>query len=368
MNSRGVLAVAVAVGAVFALGLATLGFAIVAVLGGALTGGGCGGDGGPGGGSQQVGPREWSAEQMTNMQTIVAVAVARGLPRRAAVIAVAAAIVESGLRNLGYGDRDSVGLFQQRPSAGWGTVAEILNPLYATASFYDHLLAVPGWATMPPGTAAQAVQRSAFPDRYAPQEAVAADLVARFWTGPDNPVPSNGPDAADTAALTALTLGCPDQGGSDLPLGPAQLDDLPPGFTLPADPRQRAAVSFALAQVGKPYVWGAKGPDAFDCSGLTQAAYAAAGVALSAGTVSQIHDGSPVASLDAVSPGDLLFTSGSLGSPTNPRHVGMYAGHGVVVVAHSSNRGVILHRIAAWRGKVVAIRHITGPSASAAAS
>lgn len=358
MTRNSVLAAFAAVAGVLVLAFATLAIAFVAVLGGAVAGGGCGGDGGIGGGSQQIGPRTWSAEQMTNTHTIVDVAIRLGLPRRAAVIAVATAIVESQLVNVRYGHLDSLGLFQQRPSQGWGTPAQILNPAASAGSFYEALLDLADWQLLPLGIAAQAVQGSAHPERYGPQESAAADLVARFWTGPDNPLPEGG---GDVLAATAA-LGCPDQGGSDLPLGREQLDALPPGFTLPTDPRQRAAVSFALAQVGKPYVWGAKGPDAFDCSGLTQAAYAAAGVPISAGTVNQVHEGTPVASLDAVTPGDLLFIPGSLGTPTNPRHVGMYVGHGVVVDAYSSRRGVILESLADWRGKVVAIRHITGPA------
>src|SRR5581483_1162692 len=109
--------------------------------------------------------------------------IARSLSRRAAVIAVATEIVESGLRNLTRGDRDSLGLFQQRPSQGWGAPERILTPSLAIAAFLDHLMAVPGWASLAPGLAEQSVQHSAFPDAYAPQEGSAADLVAKYWTG-----------------------------------------------------------------------------------------------------------------------------------------------------------------------------------------
>ena len=119
---------------------------------------------------------------------------------------------------------------------------------------------------------------------------------------------------------------CPDDGESDIaPSGPIDRSALPPGFALPADPAQQKAVAFALGAVGMPYVFGAKGPDAYDCSGLTQAAWAAAGVGVSAGTLTQIHDGVPVSRLADLAPGDLLFTPGSLGTPSNPRHVGIYA-------------------------------------------
>jgi len=161
--------------------LLLVGMSLLASFGGGVLGGGCGGDGGPGGGTAQVGPRVWSAEQMTNAQTIVAIAVERQLPKRAAVIALTTAIVESRLENVTYGDRDSLGLFQQRPSQGWGSNEQVLNPAYASGTFYDRLLAVPNWSTLPPGQAAQKVQASAFPDRYAPEEAAAAALVEQFW-------------------------------------------------------------------------------------------------------------------------------------------------------------------------------------------
>jgi cell wall-associated NlpC family hydrolase len=120
-------------------------------------------------------------------------------------------------------------------------------------------------------------------------------------------------------------------------------------------------VSYALAQVGKPYVWGAKGPHAFDCSGLAQAAWAAAGVAISAGTTSQVHDGTPVPSLRQVQPGDLVFIPGALGSAHNPGHVGLYAGAGIIVNAYDDRHGVILESLDRWAPQVVAIRHIAGP-------
>lgn len=307
-----------------------------------VAGGGCAGDGGPGGGSQQVGTAVFTAEQTTNAQTITSTVQTRHLPQRAAVIAVTAALVESGLRNTTSGDLDSLGLFQERPSQGWGSPEDILNPAYATGKFLDHLVAIPNWLTLPPGAAEQDVERSAFPDRYAPQEPAATQLVARFWS--------------DTV------IGCGDQGAANTP---STSVPLPPGFTLPADPRQAAAVSFAITQVGKPYVWGAKGPNAFDCSGLVQAAWAAAGVPLDAGTTSQVHDGIPVAGIAALQPGDLLFIPGSLGTPSNPRHVGLYIGDGLLVNAYDSTTGVIVQPLSAWQNDIVAIRR---PIATAAVS
>ncbi len=109
---------------------------------------------------------------------IAATAVSRGLPARAASIALATAYQESGLRNLRGGDRDSLGLFQQRPSQGWGTTDQILNPVYATNAFYDALVKVDGYESMEITVAAQAVQRSAFPNAYADHERDARTLAS----------------------------------------------------------------------------------------------------------------------------------------------------------------------------------------------
>ncbi|WP_226360888.1 C40 family peptidase [Pseudonocardia sp. ICBG1142] len=342
------------------------GLAVIAVLG--IAGGrfGCGPDGGLGGGAQSVDGVEWTGEQTENAATIVARVVERQLPRRAAVIALSTVIVESRLVNVAYGDRDSLGLYQQRPSQGWGPPARVLNPVAATDSFLDRLIALPGWHTMAPGTAAQAVQRSAFPDRYAPQEGPAAALVDQLWVGADNPVElPRGTDSSVTtnAQLAASVYACPDSGGAGVPLptGPVDPKKLPAGFTPPADPVARAAVGYALAQLGKPYVWGGTGPDGFDCSGLMLASWAAAGVALPAGTVSQKHAGTSVRIQD-IAPGDLVFIPGSLGTAGNPRHNGMYVGHGLVVNAYDTTRGVVLQPLSDWADKVTHIRRVHTPA------
>lgn len=309
---------------------------------------------GPGGVSQQIGEQTYTAEQLANAQTIVAAAIGRALPKRAAVLALATALVESDLRNLGYGDRDSLGLFQQRPSQGWGTPEQILNPVYAANTFYDRLVALPGWPTMPPGAAEQAVQRSAFAERYGPREPAAATLTDRFWQGPDNPTPLG----ADPVPVDLASEGCPDNGRGKLDLNGLDPKKLPENYALPTDPTLSAAVTYALAQLGKPYVWGAQGPDAFDCSGLMQAAWAYAGVGISRTTYTQVHDGVAVGSLAQVRPGDLVFIPGADGTPTNPGHVGMYIGHGLMVDAYDESRGVILTTLDSWASKVVAIRRV----------
>lgn len=324
--------------------------------------------GGAGGGQQQLGGQVWSAEQTGNAQTIVATTASRNLPKRAAVIAVTAAITETGLHNDNFGDRDSLGLFQERPSAGWGTPEQVTNPSYATGKFLDHLLLVPGWddpQRISIGAAAQAVEVSAFPDRYQPHAAEAQALVDRFWQGPDNPAPP-GP-GAPPAQLVSVVTGCPDQGASNLPLDRQHSHQLPAGWQPPADPQQRAVVAFAIAQIGKPYVWGAKGPNAFDCSGLVQAAWAAVGVGLTGSTYDQVHEGTPVASIDQAEPGDVVFIPGSLGSPTHPGHDGLYVGQGLIIDAYDSQTGVVVDSVNAWRGQIVAIRRPAAPVLSALA-
>ncbi|MFD5079650.1 M23 family metallopeptidase [Streptomyces sp. NPDC058371] len=123
----------------------------------------------------------WSAEQKQNASVITNVARSRGLPPRAAVIGVATAIQESMLRNIRYGDRDSQGLFQQRPSQGWGTVAQVTDAVYASNSFYERLENVDKWQTKPLTQAAQNVQRSGLPEAYAKWEKAAGELAVKSW-------------------------------------------------------------------------------------------------------------------------------------------------------------------------------------------
>jgi hypothetical protein len=141
-------------------------------------------------------------EQAEHAGLIVAISVARGLPARAASIALATAYQESGLRNLDRGDRDSLGLFQQRPSQGWGTPEQVSDPTYATNAFYDALVTIPGYTSMEITVAAQAVQRSAFPTAYADHERDARALASAL-TG-------------YSPAAFSCRLGSPESGEEDL--------------------------------------------------------------------------------------------------------------------------------------------------------
>lgn len=151
--------------------------------------------GGPGGyciptGVTVVGGTGYGPEQITNAATIIAVGKRLNVPKRGWVIALAAALQESGLRNLAYGDRDSLGILQQRPTQGWGRPSQILNPTYAATQFYQRLLAVPGWQQMSITDAAQTVQRSAFPDAYARHEHTARQLVGTLSGAACTPAPA----------------------------------------------------------------------------------------------------------------------------------------------------------------------------------
>jgi hypothetical protein len=154
---------------------------------------------------------EFSPAQAVNAATIAAVGTGRDMPERAVTIALATALQESGLRNIEGGDRDSLGLFQQRPSQGWGTQKQVMDPSYAAGVFYEHLVRVPDYTELPLTVAAQRVQRSGYPEAYAKHE-TAATLLAAALTGragatltcqgrPDVTSTATGPNAVRDALV-----------------------------------------------------------------------------------------------------------------------------------------------------------------------
>jgi hypothetical protein len=155
------------------------------------------------------GGKTLTAQQVANAQLIYNIAASRGLPQQAAVIAIATALQESSLTNDLGGDRDSAGLFQQRPSQGWGTYAQVTDPTYATNTFYNHLVQVPNYTTIPVTVAAQTVQRSAYPNAYANQAATATALVAALAATGSAATPALpglvGPTTDQTGATVAGT-------------------------------------------------------------------------------------------------------------------------------------------------------------------
>ncbi len=301
----------------------------------ATTGGSCTYTPASAGGAVAAGISLTSA-QLQIAGTGVAVAKQRNLPAQASIDIIAAGYQESNLVNLTSGDLDSVGWLQQRPSQGWGTVAQIMDPTYAAGQFLDHLVTVTNWQTLPPTVAIQAVQASAYPNAYAQWVPMATALAANLLGDP------------------SVALVCSGGGGG------------PPGAS------SSAAVSTALAragaQLGLPYCWGggdASGPThafggagcggqtiGFDCSGLMIFAWAGAGVSLPHSAAMQYGYGTKIP-LALAQPGDLIFKS-SDGSAAGIHHVAMIwtatgdaAGTGQIIEASTYNVPV---RVRAWQG------------------
>ncbi|MBU2669747.1 hypothetical protein KOI35_40190 [Actinoplanes bogorensis] len=158
--------------------------------------------------------------QMANAATITAVGLRRGMPERAVVIALATALQESKLENLDDGDRDSVGLFQQRPSQGWGTIEQIKDPRYAADKFYASLKKVKGYQKMRVTDAAQKVQRSAYPNAYekwADESTVLAKALTGRATGAVECSVTGSPVLRGAAAAAALMDGLRLDWGKGLP-------------------------------------------------------------------------------------------------------------------------------------------------------
>ncbi|WP_052028993.1 NlpC/P60 family protein [Streptomyces aurantiacus] len=298
-------------------------------------------------------------EQIPAAKVIVATGAELGVPARGQVIALATALQESGLRNISHGDRDSVGLFQQRPSMGWGSRQQIMDPVYASTRFYRALKSVKGWERMPVTAAAQKVQKSGTPDAYAKHEPLATALqraiAPRLGTAPAQPL---GPGSGTAGALAGCGAG-PD--GSQY--GTIEAGKLPKGYRIPANanPKARIAIQWALKQLGGHYQWGGSctkplgtsPTERCDCSSLMQRAYGIAGIQLGRTTYAQVTEGRP-GSATAPQPGDLLFSGGSTSSP---RHVAMAIGDGLLVHAPRPGRVIEVGKITD-QGKVLAVRRV----------
>jgi cell wall-associated NlpC family hydrolase len=316
---------------------------------------------GPGGTPQSVGDVQLDAEQMGNAQTVVSAVAQRGLPSYAATVALATVAQESMFHNyLVFKDADSLGLFQQRVQFYTAPVAA--NPTRATNAFLDRLVKVSRWATLPLTDVAATVQRPRQDLRgaYAKWQSLAAALTAQLWpraaattsatvaAGPTAPPPAPGQVPPDPCGAAGTGPG----GGSAV---------IPHGLAATGSPAGNQAAEFALAQLGKPYVYGSNGPNSWDCSSLTQASWASAGVAIARTTFMQVNDGTPVA-LAAARSGDLVFIAGTGGTAKNPGHVGMVAGRvGAVtylVAAPRTGEVVQMTPAAHWASQIVSVRRI----------
>ena len=337
--------------------------------------------------AQTVGSVHMDANQMANAQTIVSVVAGRRLPVRAAIIAVTTAYSESKLVNSpAETDDDSEGLFQQRISIYTKAVAD--DPVRSTNAVLDRLVNVPDWQTIPVGDAAQAVQIS-LPgaDFYTPNEPLASALVGQLWpaaaaaAGPA-PAPTAGtPDPNGSTAGQPVAI-CAGGGGGGVPLtgghgnNVAGTTTIPAGFITAGTPKGIGAAKYALQQLGKPYVFAAAGPDAFDCSGLTMAAWATQGVPLphyTAGPATpdwQVSRGTPEpVDLSQAQAGDLVFIPGVDGTMAEPGHVGIMVGYVpgpggttrdlfIEQAPGYANLPVELTEATNWLGQISAVRHL----------
>jgi cell wall-associated NlpC family hydrolase len=287
-----------------------------------------------------------SSAAATNARIVTAVAEQMG-GRAAAVITVMVGQTESGLLDLGNAsvrgsidgqgmgsDHDSVGIFQQR--ASWGTLAQRMDPEQSTRLFVGRLLQVTDWQSVKPWVAAQDVQRSAYDGTPSDANHGSAEYGGNYHANL-----AFAQRVVDEVDADATRQSCGSlTGGVPANTDPAS-HGLPANYTVPADATaaESAVVLFAIAQLDKPYVFGAAGPSSFDCSGLTMAAWSQVGIALPHATTAQAHSGVPT-SAGALVPGDLVLVAGDDGTLAAPGHVGLYIGEGLVLNAADEQDGI----------------------------
>lgn len=343
----------------------------------------------------------WSAEQRKNAALIVKIGQQMGLSRRDILTGLIVAAQESSLRNVNYGDRDSLGLFQQRPSQGWGSREQVTDPVYATKKFFTELQKVEGRKRMRLTEAAQAVQRSAYPDAYAKHVGPMRDMLRRYskpglitpseargggarpgrtpsttetfgsLDGPaelgpiglDDLTGGGGPGIPATSALAATTetsvgapgLAAPQAGvspaGSYTTLRPFDTPDeyknligeLDTPYQKGVDGWRKGVVEYARQFIGTPYVWGGTSPDGFDCSGLLQYVYKQMGIDLPRVSFQQANYGKRV-SLKDMQVGDLVAWDNSSRN-NGADHIAMYIGNGQILEAARPGTNVRIRKL-----------------------
>lgn len=335
---------------------------------------------------------------MANARVIAAVGREMKMSSRDILVAIMAAMQESSLRNLNGGDRDSRGLFQQRPSQGWGTTQQVTDPIYASRKFYSALKSVRNRNNMTLAQAAQSVQKSAYPSAYADRENDARRMMNYIGEKGGLPWPVTTPqmdinddgimaakpvqptidavlgaEPAGLGATTDQTGTSPGSGASTDPvtLPPVQtkatdpeltpgLDNGMPAVTaLAGGGAREKVISAALSQIGTPYSWGggnAKGKSTgigrgsgtvgFDCSGLVQYALAAGGMKTGDMVAAQQMRLGTQTDISKLQPGDLVAAA-------DGHHIAIYLGNGKMIEAPHTGAFV---RISPVRAGMVGIK------------
>lgn len=327
-------------------------------------------------------------EQRRNAAIIMRVGKQVGASSRDLLIALMTAMQESGLRNVNYGDRDSLGLFQQRTSMDWGSTKQIMNPEYAARAFFlgagtnKGLLDYDQRNSWSLTQAAQQVQRSAYPDAYAKHEDAARKLLGNINPGDENTPGTLGaattgvPDGPTLGQALEETLGshldgATSEGGAlgevsnsalgevASPLGEVTSSALAttggvgelapagaqvPDWALPSveeltgqkvevgpDGWRGEVAQLARKMLGTPYVWGGTSPNGFDCSGLLQYVYGKVGINLPRISADQARSGKRIG-FDNLRVGDLVALDNSSRN-SGADHIGIAIGNGMVIHA-----------------------------------
>lgn len=320
----------------------------------------------------------WNSEQVANANRIIQIGRSLGASDRDITIGLMTAMQESGLRNLNHGDRDSLGLFQQRPSMGWGSREQVTDPTYAITTFFKGKPGNPGLFSVKDRDslsltqAAQKVQRSGFPDAYAKHEqdalaflgvggtdAPAAEMASAPATGGArsladkllrrNRAPGSG--EVEVGEIDAEAL------GADIPESIQSLDDVVDfmpqmsqadfmaamgGERLPGDSGRptintgatgirKSIVDEAMKYLGVDYVWGGTSPSGFDCSGIIQFVYGKMGIDLPRISYAQAQSGKQIGQAQA-QPGDLWAIDNSSRN-NGADHIAIYLGNGMILEA-----------------------------------
>lgn len=321
----------------------------------------------------------WDEEQYANARLIASVGREMKMSNRDILIAIMAAMQESSLRNLNGGDRDSRGLFQQRPSQGWGTVQQVTDPIYASRKFFGALKSVRNRNNMTLAQAAQTVQKSAYPSAYADRENDARQVLNYVGGKGGLPFPVAHPqmDLDDDGIMAVKPpqptidvalkadpagIGSPVDDPTGEAAGAGASTDpmvLPPTQPRPTDPEltpgldngfpsvtglagggaREKVIAAALAQIGTPYSWGGGGTKGkstgvgrgagtvgFDCSGLVQYALNAGGMSTPDMVAAQQMRLGTRADIAQLQPGDLVAT-------TSGGHIAIYLGGGKMIEA-----------------------------------